>query len=84
MKSNTRKSATLTIPEIQKWIKDGYKINAYGSKDGYISEISFSKDIFNSGLIGFSFDVGCGIRQRELKSLFNRIKKVSPKIKVKI
>lgn len=74
-------SVTLTLDEIKKHIGEGYKVSAYGGKDDYIAEISFSKKT-SSGLVGFSFDVGCGLRQRELKSLFNRIKKVKPNLKI--
>lgn len=74
-------SVTLTIDGIKKWIERGYKIDIYGEKDGYIAEVSFSKKN-SSGLCGFSFDRGCRLRQRELKSLVRRIQKVNPKIKV--
>jgi hypothetical protein len=83
MKEPSRKSATLSLAEIKYWLNErSHKVDAYGGKDGYISEISFT---FKSkaGLSGFSFMPSCGLRQRELKALFNRIKKVKPNLKLK-
>ena len=72
----------MTTDEIRKAIADKYKIGAYGGKDGYIGEISFSKKPKGGGLVGFSFDVGCGLRQKTLKRLFKRIQSVYPKLKL--
>lgn len=72
---------TPTLKEIRKYLANGWKVDAYGGEDGYIAEISFCKKE-NGGLRGFSYDVGCGLRQRELKSLFARIKKVKPNLKL--
>lgn len=76
------KIKTMTIQEIKEDIAKGWKPEAFGDKDGYICEITFTtKKLKDCQLAGFSF-MCCELRQRELKSLFNRIKKVVPKFRL--
>ena len=72
----------MTVDEIKAKKSYKYKVKAYGRKDGYIDEISFSKKIEGDELVGFSFDVGCGLGQKNLKRLFKRIRSVYPELKL--
>jgi len=77
--------ATMTVEEIKRTLfVNKFKVAAYGGKDGYISEISFSKKAKDGRMFGFSYDVGCGLRQITLKRLFKRIQSVYPKLKLEV
>lgn len=73
---------TLTVKEIKQYVEDGWKASAYGGKDGWVSEVSFTKTNPNGNFVGFSY-MCCEIRQREMKSLLRRVQKVLPKLKMK-
>lgn len=72
----------MKLQSIREKIAMGYKVTAYGNRDGHISEIDFTLSLKGGAIAGFSFMEGDGLRQRELKALFNRVKKVVPKLRL--